>query len=190
MNSNTPSRRASRFKDKMTVLEKILFGFACAAAAFFTAIIQTCFFFNFRPFGFAPDLCLALAVAAGIKFGARCGGLIGLLSGFFLDAFASNGFFLAIPFYMMLGVIMGLLASSDSETGLPHIPAFISGTAVGAVVSGLASTVKICVTYSSFNVADVIFKTVLPEIFITVLFSFTVYSLVALVSRLIKDKIN
>ena len=181
MNSNSP-----RFKDRMTAAEKTYFGIACTLAAFFTAIIQTCFFFNFRPFGYAPDLCLALTVACGIKFGPKCAGLIGLLSGFFLDAFSLSGISLAIPFYGALGITMGILAGEGSELNLPHFVIFLIGIFGGGAVSGLFTTVRILLTYSSFNTVDVIFKTVFPELLCTAAFSLTVYPLAALVSRIIK----
>ena len=184
--SRLPIRHAYGFNDKMTLSEKIFFGFACTLSAFFIAIIQTCFFFNFRPFGFAPDLCLALAVATGLKFGAKCGGIVGLLSGFFLDCISSNGLSLAIPFYLALGIAVGLLFNDDSELNLPHFVIFLIGIFGGGAVSGLFTTVRILLTYSSFNTVDVIFKTVFPELLCTAAFSLTVYPLAALVSRIIK----
>ena len=184
MNSN----RRARFKDKMSTSEKIFFGLLCALAAFFTAITQTCFFFNFRPFGFAPDLCLALTVVCGIKFGPKCAGIVGLLSGFFLDTFSASGISLAIPFYLLLGITVGIFAGEGSEVNLPHLVIFLAGVIIGAAITGFATTVRIFLTYSSFNVGDVIFKTVFPETLSTAIFSLTVYPFAALVSRIIKKK--
>lgn len=184
--SAAPARRAYAFKDKMTPAEKIFFGLACALSAFLTTIIQTCFFFNFRPFGFAPDLCLALSAVSGLKFGPKCGGIVGLLAGFFVDAFSSQGFSLAIPFYLLLGVMMGLLSADGSGVSLPHFPLFLVGMAVGTVISALSSVFNICMTYSSFNIADIAFRTVVPEALCTLIFSVTVYPPAALVSRILK----
>ena len=186
--SRIPIRRAYGFNDKMTVSEKIFFGLTCTLSAFFIAIIQTCFFFNFRPFGCAPDLCLALAVATGLKFGAKCGGIVGLLSGFFLDCISSSGLSLAIPFYLALGITVGLLFNDDSELNLPHFILFLVGIGMGVIVKGFFSTVSICVTFSSFNIADVLFKTVLPEAISTLVFSLTVYPIAALISSVIRKK--
>ena len=188
MINNSPSRRAYGFNDKMTASEKIFFGLACTLSAFFISILQTCFFFNFRPFGMAPDLCLALAVASGLKFGAKCGGVIGLLSGFFLDAFTAEGFSLAIPFYLVLGVLTGLLFNESSEINLPHFVLFLISTVAGIALKGFASTVSVSITFSAFNIADVLFKTVLPEAISTLIFSLTIYFPAALVSTIIKKK--
>ena len=188
MNSNGSSRRAYGFKDNMTVAEKIFFASAFVLSAFLTAIIQTCFFFNFRPFGFAPDLCLALTVAAGVKFGPKCGGIIGLLSGFFIDCFSSSGFSLAIPFYVILGISLGFLAGESAGINIPKFFVFALGVLVGVLADGFLSTVGICLTFSSFNIGDVLFKTVLPEALCTAVFSPVVYAAAALFSRIIKKK--
>ena len=188
MNSKNPSRRAYGFKDKMTLGEKIFFGSACTLAAFLTAIIQTSFFFNFRPFGFAPDLCLALSAAVGVKFGPKCAGIVGLLSGFFVDCFSSSGVSLSIPFYIAVGLLMGFMTWEGSVINLPHFLTFLIGTGGGALAYGFLSTVVICLKFSSFNIGDVLFKTVLPEILITVAFSLAVYPTVALVYRIIRKK--
>ena len=188
MNSNGSSRRAYGFKDKMTVSEKIFFVAAFVLSAFLTAIIQTCFFFNFRPFGFAPDLCLALTVAVGVKFGHKSGGIIGLLSGFFIDCFSASGFSLAIPFYVILGIAVGFLAGESAGINLPSLVIFALGVLSGVLADSFLSTVGICLTFSSFNIGDVLFKTVLPEALCTALFSILVYAPVALFFLIIKKK--
>ena len=188
MINNGPYRRAYGFNDKMTLSEKIFFGIACTLSAFFIAIIQTSFFFNFRPFGFAPDLCLALAVASGLKFGAKCGGIVGLLAGFFLDCFSASGFSLAIPFYLVLGVTAGLLFCESPEINLPPFILFLIGVVSGIALQSFFSTVIICITFSSFNINDVIFKTVLPEAISTFVFSLTIYPIAALISSVIRKK--
>ena len=188
MNSNGSSRRAYGFKDKMTVSEKIFFAAAFALSAFLTAIIQTCFFFNFRPFGFAPDLCLALTVAVGVKFGPKSAGIIGLLSGFFVDCFSASGFSLAIPFYVILGISVGFFAGESGGVNLPQFVIFALGVIVGVLADSFLSTARICLTFSSFNIGDVLFKTVFPEALCTAVFSIVVYAPVALFSRIIKKK--
>ena len=185
---NRPLGSNRRLNDKMTGAEMVFFGLGCGGAALLTAVAQTSFFFNFRPFGFAPDLCLALAAVAGLMFGPKCGGIVGLLSGFFLDAFTFSGFSLAIPFYLIVGIVMGLLALPESGLNLARIPLYLVGVSVGALVSATAFVFWACITYSSFNIADLIFKTALPEMLCTVVFSMTVYPLGSLISYIIKKK--
>lgn len=173
---------------KMNTSEVILFALVCTAAAFFTAVIQTGFFFNFRPFGFAPDLCLAISVACGLKFGSKCGGIVGLLSGFFLDAFSSQGFSLAVIFYMLVGIAMGVIASPRSEIGLPHFLLFIVGTAASALISGMALLIKLCAAYSSVLISNIFLSSTFPELISTIVFSLPIYPIAALVSHFLKKK--
>ena len=150
--------RGRRFNDKMTSSELVFVGLGCAVAALLAAVIQTSFFFNFRPFGFAPDLCLALTVVSGLLFGAKCGGVVGLL---------------ALP---------------ESGLSLAKFPLYLLSVAAGGSVYAIAFVFWSCITYSSFNIADIIFKTALPELISTLVFSVAVYPLGMLVLKFIKKK--
>ena len=59
---------------------------------------------------------------------------------------------------------------------------------MGVLADSFLSTVGICLTFSAFNIGDVLFKTVLPEALCTALFSILVYAPVALFFRIIKKK--
>ena len=185
---NAPRQIQSVRAVKMNTSELILFALTCTVAAFFTAVVQTGFFFNFRPFGFAPDLCLALAVVCGLKFGSKCGGIVGLLAGFFLDAFSAQGVSLAVIFYTLVGITMGILASPRSEINLPHFLLFLMGTACSALVSGIAALLEICANYSSVLLSSVIFRSTLPELLSTLVFSLPIYPIAALISNYLKKK--
>ena len=173
---------------KMNTSEKLLFALVCTSTAFFTAIIQTGFFFNFRPFGFAPDLCLALAAVCGLKFGSKCGGLVGLLAGFFLDAISSQGFSLSVIFYTLVGVAMGIAASPRSEISLPHFLIFLIGTAASAMLSGVGDIIKMLATHSSVLISSVLLKSALPALISTIVFSLPIYPIAALISNFLKKK--
>lgn len=180
--------RATVFKDKMTASEIVVFAGSSVFVAFLTAIIQTGFFFNFRPFGFAPDLCLALAAAAGIKFGPKCGSIVGIAAGFFIDAFSATGISLSIPFYLLMGIVMGLLAQPASSVNLPHIPLFSLGILGGTLVSALGSLLAILVTHKSPDLAVILSHSILPEMLCTLIFSATVYPFAVLISRIVRKK--
>lgn len=185
---NAPRPIQSVRAAKMNTSEIILFALTCTVTAFFTAVVQTGFFFNFRPFGFAPDLCLALAVVCGLKFGSKCGGIVGLLAGFFLDAFSVQGVSLAVIFYTLVGIAMGILASPRSEINLPHFLLFLMGTACSALVSGIAALLEICATHSSVLLSSVILRSTLPELLSTLVFSLPIYPIAALISNILKKK--
>lgn len=173
---------------KMSSSEVLIFAIVCTAAALFTAVIQTGFFFNFRPFGVAPDLCLALSAVCGLKFGSKCGGIVGLLSGFFLDAISSRGFSLAVIFYTLVGIAMGIAASPRSEIDLPHFPIFLIGTAGSALICGIALLIEIFATDSSVLISSVIRRSTLPELLSTLVFSLPFYPAAALISNFLKKK--
>jgi F0F1-type ATP synthase assembly protein I len=172
----------------MNTSEIILFALTCTVSAFFTAVMQTGFFFNFRPFGFAPDLCLALAVVCGLKFGSKCGGIVGLLAGFFLDAFSSQGVSLAVIFYTLVGIAMGILSSPRSEINLPHFLLFLIGTVCSALMSGIATLLEICATHSSVLLSSIVVGSTIPELLSTLVFSLPFYPLAALISNFLKKK--
>ena len=178
----------SRLSKKATATEAAILYSLVSAVSFFTAIIQTCFFFNFRPFGFAPDLCLALTVACAVKFGSKIGGVAGLSAGFFLGAFSSPGITLASLFYTVIGIVVGVVASPEVSAKLSHFSIFILGVGSGAALSGLSGFIRICVTHSTAPLATYVAKSVFPEIFCTVLFSPAVYLLTAIVARQIRKK--
>lgn len=188
MDNRHVGSRGRSFNDKMTSSELVFVGLGCAVAALLAAVIQTSFFFNFRPFGFAPDLCLALTVVSGLLFGAKCGGVVGLFSGFFLDALTLAGFSLSIPFYVIVGVAVGLLALPESGLSLAKFPLYLLSVAAGGSVYAIAFVFWSCITYSSFNIADIIFKTALPELISTLVFSVAVYPLGKLILKFIKKK--
>lgn len=178
----------NRQKRKMSRWEAVFLFGSAVAASFLTAIIQTCFFFNFRPFGFAPDLCLALTVACGVKFGSKIGGVIGLAAGFFLSAFSASGISLAALLYTIIGITAGILASPETASRFSPISLFFLGTAGGAAINGLIGLVSICVFQSTAPVVSYIFKTMFPEMFCTLAFSPAVYLLAAALAHNLRKR--
>lgn len=182
-----PRERGRQIKKMSKADAIIIFSIACGAA-FLTAIIQTCFFFNLRPFGFAPDLCLALTVACGVKFGPKFGGIVGLCAGFFLSAFSSPGLSFAAIFYTLVGIAMGILASPESASKLSPLPLFLAGVACGAAITGLGDLIRICVVHSAAPIAIYIFKILFPEAFCTLVFSPIAFAITAITARHLRKR--
>lgn len=178
----------NRQKRKMTSREAVFLFGSMVAVSFLTAIIQTCFFFNLRPFGFAPDLCLALTVACGVKFGSKTGGVIGLAAGFFLSAFSASGISLAALLYTVIGIVAGVLAAPETASKLSGFSLFLVGTLGGASINGLLGLVRICVIQSAAPVVSYIFKTVFPEMLCTLVFSPIIYLLAAIVAQNLRKR--
>ena len=181
-------RPSPAFKDKLTMAETAGVGLACFFAAMICAVIQTGFFLSFRPFGCAPDLCMALSLAVGLKFGPKCGGIVGLISGFFVDSLAAVGFSLAIPFYLSLGILIGILAEPESGVNLPPFPLFLLGLVCGSGAISAASLINILMNYSMPGPAQLFLGSLLPQFLSDLVFGPAVYPPVALTLRLLQKK--
>ena len=163
------------------VLIGVLKGVGLFAAAFFTAIIQTGFFMNLRPFGAAPDLCLVLCVAISVKYGAKNGALTGLFSGVCLDALSSEGISFLIPFYFAISVALGLWSEGKNTRG---------GAVFAAAVS-LAVALRValiffeaCLSSASLDIGALIKTVLLPNALVTLIFSPVVYLTLFLYGKL------
>ena len=154
---------------------------AIFVAVFFTAITQSGFFLSFRPLGVAPDLCLALSVAVALRWGAKKGAIVGIMSGVCLDAFSETGISLLIPFYFLLSVAVGLYTEDKNAKGLPFFAAAMS---VSAVLRALLSFLELCLSNPSFSTGKVVTGVVIPNILVTLLFSPALYFAALLVDKL------
>ena len=178
---NEPSVQIKQIGRGILSLSVILKYLAIFAAVFFTAIIQTGFFLHLRPLGSSPDLCLALCVAVALKWGAKKGAIVGIMSGFCLDAFANAGFSLLIPFYFILSVSVGLIGEGNNAKGFPTFAAVAS---LSALMRVLLIFFELCLSASSFSASGVFINVILPHFIITTLFSPLLYLAVMAVDKL------
>ena len=154
---------------------------AIFVAVFMTAIIQSGFFSEFRPLGVAPDLCLALSVAVALRWGAKNGAVVGIMSGFCLDCLSKTGFSLLIPFYFLLAVSVGLFAEDKNARGFVF---FGGAMAVSALLRALLSFLELCLESPAFSTGKVLTGLMLPNIFITLILSPLAYLSVLLADKL------
>ena len=162
-------------------LSALLRYIAIFAAVFFTAIVQSGFFVGFRPLGVAPDLCLALSVAVALRWGAKNGAVVGIMSGVCLDAFTETGLSLLIPFYFMLTVATGLFAEDKNTKGFL---VFAGAVSLSAILRALLSFFELCISSPSFSTGKLLTGVLLPNLIITVLFSPILYFAVLLTDRI------
>lgn len=154
---------------------------AIFAAVFFTAIVQTGFFLDFRPLGVSPDLCLALVVAVSLRWGAKKGAIVGIMAGFCLDAFSEVGFSLLIPFCFLLGVVIGLFSEDKNTKGFPFFAASMS---LSAVLRVLLVFFELCLSAPSFSASGALVRILLPNLLITLIFSPLLYLAVLAVDKI------
>ena len=176
--ASDPGRRGFSFS-------ALLKYFAIFTAVFFTAIIQSGFFVGFRPFGAAPDLCLALSVAVAFRWGAKKGAVVGILSGVCLDAFTETGLSLLISFYFLLTVAIGLFAE---DRNAKSFVLFAGAISLSAILRALLSFLELCLSSPSFSTGKVLTGVLLPNLLITVVFSPILYFAVLLTDRIFGRK--
>ena len=179
----SPVRASSGRGSAMTSSDELCLGnplnitlccLAAILASLITASIQSGFFFQIRPFGIAPDLCLCFTVAAGLLFGSRFGGVAGVSAGIFIDAMTSGGFSLNILFYMACGIAVGFIRISEPRP-IKDLWRYISVLICAAGVRQLFLALWVTVTAPSPNLLRLISDLLIKEIFCTALFSIPVF---------------
>ena len=156
-------------------------------AVFITAIVQSGFFLSFRPFGSAPDLCLALVIASALRWGAKKGAVVGILAGFCLDCFAKVGFSLLIPFYFLIAIAIALFFEDTNARGFPI---FFAAMSVSMIARITLTFFEICLSSSSFAVGKVVLNVLLPNFLISLIFSPIIYFTVRLTDRVFGRREN
>ena len=171
---NTSARASFSFHDFSKYI-------AIFVAVFFTAIVQTGFFLEWRPLGASPDLCLALCIAVSLKWGAKKGAIVGIMSGFCLDAFSSVGFSLLIPFYFIISIIIGLFAEGKNTSGFSF---FISIAPIATLLRVLLTFFELCISTPSFSASATFVYVLLPHFIVTLAASPLFYLSVILIEKL------
>lgn len=159
---------------------------SCAAAiliALLTAALQSGFFLEIRPFGRAPQLCLALTVAVGMLFGERFGAVTGVASAVFIDAVSIGGLSLNILFYLVCGAAAGLLRLPEPRP-LHDIARYSAILAASCSAKQGFLLLWVLMTSPSVRFGKLITDLFLSEILCTVLFSIPLYLLISFIFAL------
>ena len=143
-------------------------------ASLVVASFQSGFFSEIRPFGIAPDLCLSLTVACGMLFGSRFGALVGVISGFFIDALTVGGLSFNIIFYFLCGAIIGVFAMPEPRP-LKDIWRYLAGISVACAAKKIVEGMWVVLTAPSLDASKLIFTLIMRGILCTVAFSLMVY---------------
>ena len=150
----------------------------CSVVAIFVAVLvasfQSGFFSAVRPFGKAPDLCLAFSVASGMLFGARFGAVSGVAVGFFIDALSVGGLSLNIPFYFICGAVSGILALPEIRP-FRDILRYLATLSSACLAKQILLSLWVVLTSPSIDVGSIVLELILLELLCTTVFSFIVY---------------
>lgn len=153
---------------------------ACAVAVLSAMIVSAFkvgFFFEIRPFGTAPDLCMALVISSGMLFGSRFGGVVGLASGFFIDAMVTGGFSLNIIYFTVCGIISGHLRIPEPRP-IKDLWRFLAVLSSAMGVRQFFLSLLVIVSSPSIGPLRLMIDIILREVFCTALFSVPIYLLV------------
>ena len=152
--SNKNITHAKRF-DKRLFAQCIIF----SVLIIISTLFQISFF---KVFEKTPAIVLCLVCAIGFLCGERCGGICGVVGGFFIDMLGSVGIGFSPVIYMLAGYLCGYFSKVFLKRN------FLSFIIYSLCVGG----VQFCITLArfafgakSFNIIDIFVKTLMPEFF-------------------------
>ena len=112
-----------------------------------------------------PCRCLRSSIQ---KFGA----VAGTLAGFFIDAVGSIGLSLSPLLYCVFGYVTGICAEFLFRRG---VLSFTMATVVSYFLRGFATIILVAASWTTYSTTFVFLRVVLPEIALSILFSYPVY---------------
>jgi rod shape-determining protein MreD len=124
-----------------------------------------------------PDLVLGAVIACAFGEDERVAGVCGLAAGFVLDALGSFGVALSPLLYGLAGYLAGVMIRFFMRRNLPSFMIYmLSAAAARAVFTVMLALLNLY----TVDISILFFKTVIPEFFLTVLFSPLLYLIIAL----------
>ncbi len=144
---------------------------------FGSALVQTCVFARYQPFGVVPEIVLPCVIAIAIHDGERSATICGIMGGLIIDALGTGGFSASAVLYMLLAVVAAFLTYS-----------VLSRDFLSWVIATVLALVLCCLTsaiYARISVGAPFFE-YLGRTFFKYVFSSFIFSLpFYLVTRLI-----
>lgn len=168
----------NRMKPYRTVIYTVLF----SGLIIFSAVLQSnCLTF----FGSVPALTLAFVCAIGFICGEGAGAVSGLLTGILVDALGSSGFSLSPIVYVLCGYLCGVIIDKFLAKNLPS---FILIAAGAGFLREIFTFVFYGLFSSSFNLWQILVKTVLPEYLAYLVCIIPAYGIIYAIFNLFKGK--
>lgn len=152
--------------------EKIKKALCYCGLILFFSLIQVTLVPRYPIFGVSPDLVLSCVIAAAMFEGAKFGAVTGVISGFFIDAIGSVGLSLSPLIYCVFGYVVGICAELIFRRGLLS---FFMCAVGGYFLRGFATIILVSAAWNTYSTTFVFLRVVLPEIALSVLFSFVIY---------------
>ena len=152
-------------------------------AAMIVASFQCGFFSVVRPFGLAPDLCIAFVAASGLLCGSRFGAVTGIAVGFFIDAMSVGGISPNIILYFLCGAAVGLFRVPEPRP-FREIWRYLSAVSAAAAAKKTLEAFWVVLTASDLDFSKLLIDFFVIGVTCTIAFSILVYLPVAVVFSL------
>ena len=105
---------------------------------FLAAIVQTCIFARYQPFGVVPEIVLPCVLAVAIYDGERSAVICGIMGGFIIDSLGAGGFSASALVYMLLSALAALFTYSVlSHDFLSWVISAVASLAVSCLISSI-----------------------------------------------------
>lgn len=152
--------------------EKIKKALCYGGLTLFFSLLQITLIPRYPIFGVSPDVVLSCVLAAAMFEGAKFGAVTGVAAGFFIDAVGSIGLSLSPLLYCVFGYVTGICAEFLFRRG---VLSFTMAAVVGYFLRGFATIILVAAAWTTYSTTFVFLRVVLPEIALSILFSYPVY---------------
>ncbi len=147
---------------------------------FLTAACQASFFSATAVFAATPDLLLGAVMGLAIYDGERTGAISGIAAGVFAESLGGTGIMLMPVFYMMAGYVFGIVTRFFLNR---NFLSWIVYMLIASFARGVWTLLYLAATETGFNFVTVFSRIIIPEFFMTVLFSLPMYFLCRICAR-------
>lgn len=129
----------------------------------------------FGIFGVKPNLVISLIIAAAVAENERYAAVLGMICGFVMDSSAGSPFFFSGIYYFIAAYIAGTVARYYFAKSLLTMIIMILPVCAVREVLNMFYLISV---WSDFNIAEALYKYILPEFVFTVILAPAVYFLV------------
>ncbi|MBR6558188.1 MAG: hypothetical protein IKT70_04165 [Clostridia bacterium] len=152
--------------------DKLIRGLSYGGLAFFFLLLQLTLVPRYPIYGVSPDLMLSCVLAVSMFEGGKFGAVMGVTTGFVIDAVGSVGLSLLPLVYMLFGYITGICSEFLFRRGLLF---FTIASSIGYFLRGFVTLINISASWNHYSTSYVFLRVIFPEIGLSVLFSYFVY---------------
>ena len=174
-------------KDTRFSKRLIYFAAVSFAVLFFASLVQTSFLPSLGLFGAVPDLVLTLVAGVAFYLGVIDGALFGLVGGILVDGLGGAGLSLAPLFYVVVGVLGGLLSSSAFANKFMHWTIY---SAMFCIAKAFYSMFRILVGSGEVRLGAAFVASVVPECVGTLVIAILMFVPVKWVAGLLRGRMS